>query len=94
MLSRVVALQMPLPLLVSVSGNTTGPATPRGATWMCAAVPAMSAVTMVAFIWRVAGSTTTMPVAVAAVFTGGTSSVPVRVAEKTLFGTVLLTELT
>jgi len=54
----------------------------------------MSAVTMVAFIWRVVGSTTTTPVPVGAVFTGGTSSEPVSVAEKTLAGTVLLAELT
>ena len=49
---------------------------------------------MVAFIVRVAGSTMTTPVPVAAEFTAGTSSVPVSVAENTLLGTLLLTEFT
>lgn len=49
---------------------------------------------MVAFISRVAGSTTTTPVAVATLFTGGTSSLPMSVAVKTLLGTALLTEFT
>ncbi len=61
---------------------------------MWAAVPAISALTMVAFIVRVFGSSTTTPVPVAAEFTAGTSSVPVRVAENTLPGTLLLTEFT
>lgn len=54
----------------------------------------MSAVITVAFMARVFRSTTATPVPVAALPLGGTSSVPVSVAEKTFWGTVLLTELT
>jgi hypothetical protein len=92
--SVAVTVQTPEPAEFSVIGNATGPAMPRGAMWMWAAVPAISALTMVAFIVRVVGSIITTPVPVAAEFTAGTSSVPVSVAEKTLSGTLLLTEFT
>ena len=72
---------MPLPGLDSVNGNRTGPATPVTPRWICAALPVMSAVTMVAFMTLVLVSTTTTPVAEAVLILAGTSLVPVRVAE-------------
>ena len=90
-----MVVHMPLPVPpVSVRGKTTGPFTPRCPAWIWACVPAISAVTMVAFIARVVGSITTRPVPEPAVFTGGASSEPESVAENTFRGTELFTEFT
>lgn len=54
----------------------------------------MSAVTIVAFMESKFGSTTATLVPVAVELFGGTCSVPVRLAEKKLSGTVLLRAVT
>ncbi len=92
--SVTLVVQTPLPWLVSVSGNTIGPATPRGATWIWASVPTMSVVTIDARIARVVELTTTTPVPAPALLTGGASCAPLSVAENTFCGTVLLTVFT
>ena len=93
-LSMLAAVHTPLPGLVSVKGMTSAPFTPFMPSCALTPVALTSAVMTVAFICRVFRSTMTAAVALALLVTAGITSLPVRVAENILSGTVLLIAVT